>query len=108
MISLSDITDAVADHYHMSPDTLLSRNKARSVSVPRQMAYALSRDLTEASLSEIGRHYRRDHTSIHHGINRMAERYTIDPDHRAEYRQLDAACRATVLVFKSVRAGHED
>jgi len=33
MISLSDITDAVADHYHLSPDTLLGRNKARRAQI---------------------------------------------------------------------------
>ena len=86
MISLSDITDAVADHYHMSPDTLLGRDKARRVSVPRQMAYALSRDLTEASLSEIGRH---------HGINRMAERHSVADLRNSGFAQgaIDAAMK---------------
>ena len=53
---------------------LLSRRRSRSITRPRQMAMALSKELTNHSLPEIGDAFGgRDHTTVLHACRVMKE-----------------------------------
>lgn len=68
VISLSNIQKTVADYYQLKLADLLSERRTRSLARPRQMAMALSKELTEHSLPEIGEAFGgRDHTTVLHG-----------------------------------------
>lgn len=68
VISLSNIQKTVADYYQLKLTDLLSERRTRSLARPRQMAMALSKELTEHSLPEIGEAFGgRDHTTVLHG-----------------------------------------
>lgn len=68
VISLSNIQKTVADYYQLKLVDLLSERRTRSLARPRQMAMALSKELTEKSLPEIGEAFGgRDHTTVLHG-----------------------------------------
>jgi chromosomal replication initiator protein len=68
VISLSNIQKTVADYYQLKLVDLLSERRTRSLARPRQMAMALSKELTEHSLPEIGEAFGgRDHTTVLHG-----------------------------------------
>jgi chromosomal replication initiator protein len=67
-ISIANIQRIVADYYQIQLKELLSAKRSRSLARPRQMAMALSKELTEHSLPEIGDAFGgRDHTTILHG-----------------------------------------
>jgi len=75
-----------AAHYGITRDQLKSKRRTNSVALPRQIAMFLMRRQTTLSLSEIGRFFDRDHTTVIHACSKierlMAEdkpmRETID------------------------------
>jgi chromosomal replication initiator protein len=56
-VTLSVIERAVAQAFQLPPETLRSHAKTRTASEPRMLAMYLSRELTSAAYSEIGRFY---------------------------------------------------
>jgi len=74
LISIENIQKAVAEYYKMRVVDLLSRRRTRTIARPRQMAMALSKELTEHSLPEIGDGFGgRDHTTVLHACRRIEE-----------------------------------
>ena len=72
LITIVNIQKAVAEYYKMRVSDLLSRRRTRTIARPRQMAMALSKDLTEHSLPEIGDAFGgRDHTTVLHACRRI-------------------------------------
>lgn len=66
-LQISDIQEAVAKHFGIRVQELLSRKRTRSISHPRQIAMYLARKLTPLSLEEIGMHFGgRDHSTVLH------------------------------------------
>ncbi|HEY6921949.1 MAG TPA: helix-turn-helix domain-containing protein [Steroidobacteraceae bacterium] len=72
--SLTDVIYVVAEHYGVSPSELLGNGCGKLVAEARSVAYALSRDLTPASLPEIGEVFSRDHSTVMTMVQRVAER----------------------------------
>ncbi|MDZ7379322.1 MAG: chromosomal replication initiator protein DnaA [candidate division KSB1 bacterium] len=67
------IQQTVAEHFGLKPSELRSRRRQRAVVFPRQVAMFLCRELTDASLPEIGRHFGgRDHTTVLHSCTKIA------------------------------------
>jgi chromosomal replication initiator protein len=74
LITLENIQKTVAEYYKMRLTDLLSRRRTRTIARPRQMAMALSKELTEHSLPEIGGAFGgRDHTTVLHACRRIDE-----------------------------------
>ncbi len=74
LITIENIQKAVAEYYKMRVADLLSRRRTRTIARPRQMAMALSKELTEHSLPEIGDGFGgRDHTTVLHACRRIEE-----------------------------------
>lgn len=72
MISVDNIQKTVAEYYKIKVADLLSRRRSRSVARPRQMAMALSKELTNHSLPEIGDAFNgRDHTTVLHACRKI-------------------------------------
>ena len=64
-ISIERIQREVAGYFNIRVKDLKSHRRPRAISYPRQIAMHLSRKLTQASLSEIGRHFGgKDHTTV--------------------------------------------
>ena len=64
----------VADYYHLKLHELKSRNNAKSISMPRQVAMYLCKSLTHASLPEIGRSFGgKHHSTVIHSIKKVEE-----------------------------------
>ena len=60
----NNIQKVVADYYSLPLRTMLSDSKKRTIARARQMAMALSRELTGRSLPELGEAYGRDHSTV--------------------------------------------
>jgi chromosomal replication initiator protein len=73
------ITHAVAYFFGMPTDELHQKNTKRAVTVPRQIAMYLIKQMTDASLPEIGRQFGgKHHSTVMHAIARIEERRHID------------------------------
>ena len=74
IITIENIQKTVAEYYKIRSSDLLSSRRSRSITRPRQLAMALSKELTNHSLPEIGAAFGgRDHTTILHGCRKIAE-----------------------------------
>jgi chromosomal replication initiator protein len=80
-ITIEAIQRAVADQFGMRIAELKQKNNSRSVVVPRQIAMYLAKQLTEASLPEIGRQFgNKHHTTVMHSISKIEEQRRADKD----------------------------
>lgn len=74
LITIENIQKTVAEYYKMRVSDLVSKRRNRSVARPRQLAMALSKELTNHSLPEIGDAFGgRDHTTVIHACRKIAE-----------------------------------
>ena len=74
LITIENIQKTVCEYYKIRVSELLSRRRPRSIARPRQMAMALSKELTQHSLPEIGDAFGgRDHTTVIHACRKIAE-----------------------------------
>lgn len=89
LVSVDNIQRTVADYYKIKISDLLSKRRSRSVARPRQVAMALSKELTNHSLPEIGDAFGgRDHTTVLHACRKIAELKESDADIREDYKNL--------------------
>jgi len=88
-VSISNIQKTVADYYQLRMADLLSKRRTRSLARPRQMAMALSKELTEHSLPEIGDAFGgRDHTTVMHACKVIRELRETDGKLREDWDKL--------------------
>jgi chromosomal replication initiator protein len=72
LVTIENIQKTVAEYYKIRVADLLSKRRSRSVARPRQMAMALSKELTNHSLPEIGDAFGgRDHTTVLHAVRKI-------------------------------------
>ena len=65
------IVHVAATHYGITREQLKGKRRTNSVALPRQMAMYLMRRMTTLSLSEIGRFFDRDHTTVIHACEKI-------------------------------------
>ena len=86
-VSIDNIQRTVAEYYKIKVADLLSKRRTRTVTRPRQMAMALSKELTNHSLPEIGDAFGgRDHTTVLHACKKIVELQESDPGIREDYQ----------------------
>ena len=80
-ITIEAIQRAVAEHFGMRVPELKQKNNSRQIVVPRQIAMYLAKQMTEASLPEIGRQFGgKHHTTVMHSIAKIDEQRRQDKD----------------------------
>ena len=78
-ITIEAIQRAVAEHFGMRVPELKQKNNSRQIVVPRQIAMYLAKQMTEASLPEIGRQFGgKHHTTVMHSIAKIDEQRRND------------------------------
>ncbi|WP_256484600.1 chromosomal replication initiator protein DnaA [Endozoicomonas sp. 4G] len=88
-VSIDNIQRTVAEYYKIKVADILSKRRSRSVARPRQIAMALSKELTSHSLPEIGDAYGgRDHTTVLHACRKVKELADEDGEIRDDYKNL--------------------
>ena len=74
LVTIENIQKTVAEYYKIRIADLLSARRSRSITRPRQLAMALSKELTSHSLPEIGDAFGgRDHTTVLHACKKTIE-----------------------------------
>jgi chromosomal replication initiator protein len=78
-ITIEAIQRSVAEQFGMRVAELKQKNNSRQIVVPRQIAMYLAKQLTEASLPEIGRQFGgKHHTTVMHSIAKIDEQRRTD------------------------------
>jgi chromosomal replication initiator protein len=71
-ITIDHIQKFVSDYYQLKLADLKSRNNSKSIAMPRQVAMYLCKNLTHASLPEIGRSFGgKHHSTVIHSIRKV-------------------------------------
>ena len=79
------IIEVVSEHFHISVDQMISKNRSSDIAKPRQIAMYLCKNMTSNSLDVIGSLLGgRDHSTIIHGIKKVTEEY----EHNESTRQM--------------------
>ncbi len=80
-ITIDSIIKAVADKYGIKPSQLREKSNRKEIVVPRQVAMYITKELTPASLPEIGRAFGgKHHTTVIHSIEKIAKERPQNPD----------------------------
>jgi chromosomal replication initiator protein len=87
--SISTIQKVVSQHYRVPVESMRSKVRTARLAFPRQIAIYLARDLTPASLAQIGQRFGgRDHTTVIHACHKITELIERDVALRSTISQL--------------------
>jgi chromosomal replication initiator protein len=80
-ITIDAIQRAVADQFGLRVTEIKAKSNSRAIVFPRQVAMFLAKQMTEASLPEIGRQFGgKHHTTVMHSIGKIEEQRQSDKD----------------------------
>ncbi len=80
IITIEHIQRKVAEVFGIKLSDMRAQNRTKSVAFPRQIAMYLSRQLTHASLSDVGRAFGgKDHTTVLHAVTKLQALLQEDP-----------------------------
>jgi len=80
-VTIDSIQKAVAEKYGIKQSQLKEKSNTKAIVVPRQVAMYLVKELTAASLPEIGRAFGgKHHTTVIHSITKIERQRQTDPD----------------------------
>lgn len=89
LVTLENIQRTVAEYYKIRINDLHAKKRSRSIARPRQLAMALSKELTNHSLPEIGEAFGgRDHTTVLHACRKIKELRESDARIDEDYSNL--------------------
>lgn len=83
-ITIEMIQAAVEDFYGITHQDIIGKGRARRIVRPRQVAIYLCRDLSETTLSNIGKAFNRDHTTVLHSCELISNQLQEDRNLREE------------------------
>ena len=88
-VGIDNIQKTVADYYKIRIGDMHAKRRSRSIARPRQLAMALSKELTNHSLPEIGDSFGgRDHTTVLHACRKIEELKESNREIREDYNNL--------------------
>lgn len=70
-LTISDVERATAAFYKLDITDLHAKSSQRKFARPRQVAFYIAREVTKASLPQLGRAFRRHHTTVLYGIRNI-------------------------------------
>ena len=80
VITIEQIQRKVSDFFGVKLSDLKAKNRTKAVAFPRQIAMYLARQLTHASLAEVGRAFGgKDHTTVLHAVDKLQNLLLEDP-----------------------------
>src|SRR5205823_8802635 len=90
-LSTQAIQDAVAREWGVTAEGLRSKTRTKTLTVPRQVAMYLMRELLGMQLVEIGTAFGgRDHSTVIHSLERVGEMVAEDPSFGERVKRLHA------------------
>ena len=88
-VKIADVMSTVADAHDMTVDQLKSKRRTQDLARARQIAMYLARELTDASLNQIGMAFgNRDHSTVSHAHKKIKADMAGDPRFRGFVRDI--------------------
>lgn len=88
-ISIPTINEVVAEHYQLEVADLIGSRRTKEISLARQVAMYLARELTDFSLNIIGNRFGgRDHTTVMHAIDKIKTQQARDTQLASDLQKL--------------------
>ena len=88
------IRDTVARRWKVRPDALVSKRRTKDLTVPRQVAMYLIKEVLDTSLVQIGEVFGgRDHSTVIHSIRKIEQDMEVDYAFRREVEETQAELR---------------
>jgi len=79
-VTIELIQQIVADYYHTDVESMLSQRRTMEITLPRQIAMFLCKEMTDKSLKAIGRSFGgRDHTTVMNAEKKIRQLKAEDP-----------------------------
>jgi chromosomal replication initiator protein len=79
MPTINKVQEVVARRWGVTPEGLRSKARIKTLTVPRQIAMFLARDLLQMQLVEIGQAFGgRDHSTVIHSVDKVARQMSRD------------------------------
>ena len=95
VITIEQIQRKVSETFGIKLSDLKAKNRTKAVAFPRQIAMYLARQLTHASLAEVGRAFGgKDHTTVLHAVDKIQVLLQEDPKLR---KTIDALIQGITL-----------
>jgi chromosomal replication initiator protein len=89
------IQQAVADEWGITTEGLRSKTRTKALTIPRQAAMYLCREVLQLQLVEIGNAFGgRDHSTVIHSLERATEQIKSDPLFRTRVEKLKKSLEA--------------
>jgi chromosomal replication initiator protein len=80
-ITIESIVKAVAEKFSLQPSQLKQKTNEQKIAYPRQIAMYLAKELTTASLPEIGKAFNgKHHTTVLHSVQKIDRLRNLNPD----------------------------
>ena len=81
-VNIEKIQKTVADYFKLKVSTLKAKNNSKAIAIPRQIGMYLCRELTRASLPEIGRSFGgKHHTTVIYSIKKVQHQKSSNKDY---------------------------
>jgi chromosomal replication initiator protein len=77
---IAHVQATVAAYFEIPLHAMTGARQTHDQSHPRQIAMFLAHELTDKSISEIGRRFNKDHTTVIHAIRAVEKRIAADPE----------------------------
>lgn len=88
-VSVSEVLKKISSHFNISLTDLKGKKRSRPIAVPRQIAMFLLRTEMGLSLQDVGSFLGgRDHTTIMHGVDKVAKTLLKDSGWGGEIREI--------------------
>jgi chromosomal replication initiator protein len=88
-VKIADVMTVVADAHDVTVDQLKSKRRTQDLARARQIAMYLAREMTGASLNQIGRAFGgRDHSTVSHACQKIHGETKTDPRFRGFVRDI--------------------
>ncbi len=78
-LTCDDVIEAVAQYYSLSAEDIKGPRRNREITVPRQIAMYLCREVGSITFPQIGEAFHRDHSTVQHGCERIIEERVQNP-----------------------------
>ena len=82
---INRIMRATSKRFGLTLEEMISPSRKKRFSYPRQLAIAIAKRTTSASLPKIGRHFGRDHTTVLHACRQIDGWLTYRENVQADY-----------------------
>jgi chromosomal replication initiator protein len=93
-LNTNTIQQAVAKEWGVTTEGLRSKTRTKNLTIPRQVAMHLMRELLGMQLVEIGNAFGgRDHSTVIHSLERVGEMVKEDPDFARRVQKVESALR---------------